>query len=282
MAMSSDHKAVGAVSAYAKPQQAKRKPGWRLPDWIITLISLIVGIGAWQAAGPWINPLFASYPSAIAAAAWQETLSGELPRALWESFQPFAAGYVLAAVAGVPVGLVLGRYRMAQAAFGVYITAGYSTPLIALVPLLMIWFGLGFVVKTVIVFLLTFFPICINTWLGVRAVPKSLVEVGTAFCASQAAIMRQIVLPAVLPYIMAGLRLGIGKAVIGLVIAEFLTAISGLGGIIISAANSFKTAEMFVPIIVIMVLAVLLTNIMSLIERWVAPWQTEITGHDGV
>ena len=261
--------------------QPSNKPAYRMSDWAITMVSLIVVIGLWQAAAPWINPLFASPPSAILSAAWTMTLSGELPSALLASSLPFLAGYFLAALVGVPTGLLLGRSRVIQAAFGIYITAGYSTPLIALVPLLMLWFGLGFAVKTVIVFLLTFFPICINTWAGVRAVPKTLVELGTAFCASRSAVMRQIILPAVLPYVMAGLRLGIGKAVIALVIAEFLTAISGLGGIIISSANSFRTAEMFVPIILIMVIAVLLTHLMTIIERWIAPWQTEISGHDG-
>ena len=254
----------------------------RIPNWAIATVSLVVVLGAWQLAGPFIDPLFASYPSAILMAAVEMTRSGQLAEALWASLQPFVAGYVLAAAVGVPAGLLLGRYRIAEAALGIYITAGYSTPLIALTPLLMIWFGLGFTVKMVIIFLLTFFPICINTWAGVKAVPKSLVEVGTAFCASQSSIMREIVLPAVLPYTMAGLRLGVGKAVIAMVIAEFLTAISGLGGVILSAANGFRTAEMFVPIVIIMILAVLLTHLMSFIERKVAPWQTEIAGHDGI
>jgi len=253
---------------------------WRMPDWMITTISILVFLGLWESARDHIDPLFASYPSAILKAAWRMTLNGRLPDALWESAQPFLAGYALAAILGVPIGLLLGRYRVLQAAFGIYVTAGYSTPLIALVPLLLLWFGLGFTVKTVIIFLLTFFPICINSWAGVRAVPKSLVEVGTAFCASQQTIMRQIVLPAVLPYIRAGLRLGVGKAVIAMVIAEFLTAISGLGGVIMSSANAFRTADMFVPIILIMVLAVLLTNFVEWIERRIAPWQTELTGHD--
>ena len=261
---------------------ATAKPAFRMPNWAITTLSLIVVIGSWELAGPYINPLFASYPSAILRAFWKMTLSGQLPAAFATSMLPFLAGYALAALLGVPAGLLLGRFRVVGAAFGIYIIAGYSTPLIALVPLLMIWFGLGFMVKMVIIFLLTFFPICINTWVGVQAVPKTLLEVGTAFCASQSAVLRQIMLPAVLPYIMAGLRLGIGKAVIAMVIAEFLTAISGLGGVIISSANSFRTAEMFVPIIIIMVLAVLLTHLVSIIEHKVAPWQSEITGREGV
>jgi NitT/TauT family transport system permease protein len=258
------------------------KLAWRVPSWVITTLSLIVVIATWQIFGPQINPLFASYPSQILQAFWKMMVSGQLPTAFVTSMQPFLAGYLLAAILGIPAGLLLGRFRVLDAAFGIYVIAGYSTPLIALVPLLMIWFGLGFMVKMVIIFLLTFFPVCINTWTGVRAVPKTLIEVGTAFCASQSSIMRQIVLPAVLPYIMAGLRLGIGKAVIAMVIAEFLTAISGLGGLIISSANSFKTAEMFVPIIVIMVLAVFLTYLVSVVERKVAPWQSEIAGREGI
>lgn len=258
------------------------KPAWRVPSWVITTLSLIVVIATWQIFGPQINPLFASYPSEILRAFWKMMVSGQLPTAFVTSMQPFLAGYLLAAILGIPAGLLLGRFRVLDAAFGIYVIAGYSTPLIALVPLFMIWFGLGFMVKMVIIFLLTFFPVCINTWTGVRAVPKTLIEVGTAFCASQSSIMRQIVLPAVLPYIMAGLRLGIGKAVIAMVIAEFLTAISGLGGLIISSANSFKTAEMFVPIIVIMVLAVFLTYLVSVVERKVAPWQSEIAGREGI
>lgn len=258
------------------------KRAWRMPSWAITSLSLVLVIGIWEIMGPQINPLFASYPSEIVRAFWKMTLSGVLPAAFWSSMKPFVAGYVLASVLGICAGLLIGRSRILEAAFGIYVVAGYSTPLIALVPLLMIWFGLGFMVKMVIIFLLTFFPVCINTWVGVQAVPKTLVEVGTAFCASQSAIMRQIVLPAVLPYIMAGLRLGIGKAVIAMVIAEFLTSINGLGGVIISSANSFRTAEMFVPIIILMVLAVVLTNLVSYIEHKVAPWQSELTGREGV
>lgn len=276
--MSASISTIAAENVTGAPIKSAR----RLPKWVITTLSLVFVLGLWESFGAQINPLFASYPSEILRAFWKMMLSGRLPTAFLSSMQPFLAGYFLAALLGIPAGLLLGRSRTFDAAFGIFVIAGYSTPLIALVPLLMIWFGLGFMVKMVIIFLLTFFPICINTWVGVQAVPKTLVEVGTAFCASQSAIMRQIVLPAVLPYIMAGMRLGIGKAVIAMVIAEFLTSTSGLGGVIISSANSFRTAEMFVPIIVIMLLAVVLTHLVSVIEHKVAPWQNEITGREGV
>ena len=234
----------------------------------------------WEYFGRDVNPVFGSYPSAIIEAAIALAASGKLGPAILDSLQSFAVGYLLAIVVGVPLGLVTGRFRIVEAAIGIYITAGYAMPLVALVPLLVLWLGLGFKVKVAIVFLLSVFPICINTWLGVTAVPKTLIEVGKSFVASDSVILRRIILPATLPYIMAGVRLAVGRAVVAMVIAEFFTSISGLGAIIITSANNFDTATTFVPIIIIMLMAVALNFFIGVIEHWVAPWQAEITGRD--
>jgi NitT/TauT family transport system permease protein len=255
----------------------ERRP---LPRWVITLISTACMLILWEIFGRRINPVFGSYPSAIAVAFWQLAQTGELWSALYDSLRPFLLGYALAIVAGVPVGLVIGRFRTAEAALGIYITAGYAMPLVALVPLLILWLGLGFTVKVSIVFLMALFPICINTWLGVIAVPKTLIEVGKSFVASDFTILRRIVLPATLPYIMAGVRLAVGRAVVAMVIAEFFTTISGLGAVIINSANNFDTATMFVPIIILMVMAIGLNSLIGWVERKVAPWQAEIAGRD--
>jgi ABC-type nitrate/sulfonate/bicarbonate transport system permease component len=251
-----------------------------LPRWVITLASVAIFILLWEWFGRDINPVFGSYPSAIAEAFWELVQSGKLQAAMLESLQPFVAGYGLAILLGVPLGLVIGRYRVAEAALGIYVTAGYAMPLVALVPLLVLWLGLGFAVKAAVVFLMSVFPICINTWLGVAAVPKSLIEVGKSFVAPNAVILRRIILPATLPYIIAGIRLAVGRAVVAMVIAEFFTTISGLGAIIINSANNFDTATMFVPIVVLMVMAIGLNGLIGVIERWVAPWQAEIAGRD--
>src|SRR5712692_8969214 len=251
-----------------------------LPRPVITLISLVVLLGLWEVLGRDVNPVFGSYPSAIAAAFWQLARTGQLGSALAESLQPFAAGYALAIVIGVPLGLVIGRFRTVEAAIGIFVTAGYAMPLVALVPLLVLWLGLGFKVKVAVVLLMSVFPICINTWLGVAAVPKSLIDVGKSFVAPDAVILRRIILPATLPYIMAGARLATGRAVVAMVIAEFFTAISGLGAIIQISANNFDTATTFVPIIIIMLMAVALNFLIGAVERWVAPWQAEIAGRD--
>jgi ABC-type nitrate/sulfonate/bicarbonate transport system permease component len=251
-----------------------------MPRWAITSLSLAALLGVWEFFGRDVNPVFGSYPSAIALAFVELVRTGQLGAALYESLRPFVVGYGLAIVVGVPLGLVIGRYRVLEAALGIYVTAGYAMPLVALVPLLILWLGLGFAVKAAVVFLMSVFPICINTWLGVTAVPKNLIEVGKSFVASDPVILRRIVLPATLPYIMAGIRLAVGRAVVAMVIAEFFTTISGLGAIIINSANNFDTATMFVPIMVLMVLAIGLNSLIGWVERRVAPWQAEIAGRN--
>jgi ABC-type nitrate/sulfonate/bicarbonate transport system permease component len=256
------------------------KPRRPLPSWVITVASLVVLLGAWEIFGRDVNPVFGSYPSAIAEAGWQLARTGKLWAALSDSLRPFLLGYGLAILIGVPIGLVTGRFRTVEAAIGIYITAGYAMPLVALVPLLVLWLGLGFAVKVAVIFLMSVFPICINTWVGVTAVPKTLIEVGKSFVAPNSVILRRIVLPATLPYIMAGIRLAVGRAVVAMVIAEFFTSISGLGAIIITSANNFDTATMFVPIVILMVMAIGLTYLIGAVERRVAPWQAEIAGRD--
>jgi NitT/TauT family transport system permease protein len=252
--------------AGAQAQSDEARPRRPVPSWVITVGSLVVLLGAWEIFGRDVNPVFGSYPSAIAEAAWQLARTGKLWTALLDSLRPF--------------GLITGRFRTVEAAIGIYITAGYAMPLVALVPLLVLWLGLGFAVKVAVVFLMSVFPICINTWLGVTAVPKTLIEVGKSFVAPNSVILRRIILPATLPYIMAGIRLAVGRAVVAMVIAEFFTSISGLGAIIITSANNFDTATMFVPVGLLMMMAIGLNYLIGAIERWVAPWQAEIAGRE--
>jgi ABC-type nitrate/sulfonate/bicarbonate transport system permease component len=268
------------IATQAEDETVAETPRGPVPSWLITMGSVIFVLLIWQLCRPFINPLFGTYPTAIIAAFWKLAGSGKLVAALAESLRPFAAGYALAILVGIPLGLVIGRFRVLEAAIGIYVTAGFAMPLVALVPLLVLWLGLGFAVKVAIIFLMSVFPICINTWLGVTAVPKTLIEVGKSFVAPDRVILRRIILPATLPYIMAGVRLALGRAVVAMVIAEFFTSISGLGAIIQTSANNFDTATTFVPIIIIMLMAVSLNFLVGAIERWVAPWQAEIAGRD--
>jgi ABC-type nitrate/sulfonate/bicarbonate transport system permease component len=239
----------------------------------VTALSAIIVLAFWEYFGRKVDPLFASYPTDIVSTFVDLVRDGTLLPAIWATLKPLLLGYGIAALVGIPLGLVLGRYRVVEAALGFYVTGAYAVPMIAIVPILMMWLGLGFTIKVVVVALMAVFPIVINTWAGVRAVPRAIVEVGMSFSASELTILRKVVLPSVVPSIMVGLRLGVGRAVLGVVVAEFFTALSGLGGIIVNASSTFQTSQLFVAVLTLMALALLLNYVMSVLERKVARWQ---------
>jgi NitT/TauT family transport system permease protein len=199
--------------------------------------------------------------------------SGELLEALKSSMLTLLTGFVTASLIGILGGLLIGRYRYVDAATDWIVNALYATPLIAIIPLVILWFGLGDAAKLFIVTILAVFPVLINTASGVRNVPSALIDVGAAFAANERQVFMKIILPAVLPYIMTGLRLGIGRAIIGMVAAEFFTAITGLGALIVKYGNQYDTASMFVPILILMLLGVSLTTLVRRVEEMFAPWR---------
>lgn len=248
------------------PQQASR-------IWIIRMLSVIFVVGAWEVLGRQVDPLFMSFPSAIAVSAVRLASSGELFTALVSSLQSLILAFVIASVVGISLGLLIGRYKSVEAATDWLVNALYATPLVAIIPLVILWFGLGNGAKLFIVTILAVFPILINTIAGVRNVPAQFIELGNAFAANEREIFTKVILPSALPYMMTGLRLGIGRAIIGMVVAEFFTAITGLGALIVKYGNQYDTATMFVPILVLMLLGVALSIAVRRAEQWIAPWR---------
>ncbi|HKT20722.1 MAG TPA: ABC transporter permease [Stellaceae bacterium] len=240
---------------------------------LLRLASFVVVMLAWEVLGRQVAPLFMSYPSAIARAAVDMISDGDLGAAFLESLKTLLLGFGISAVLGIALGLAIGRYRAVEAMSDWLVNALYATPLVAIIPLVVLWFGLGFSAKLFIVIILAIFPILINTASGVRNVSESLIDVGTAFAATEREIFVKIIFPAALPYMMTGLRLGIGRAIIGMVVAEFFTAITGLGALIVKYGNQYDTASMFVPILVLMALGIVLTAIVRRAEAWIAPWK---------
>lgn len=238
----------------------------------IAAASLVIVISIWEFFGRDGNPILTSYPSAVFESFLQLTESGDLPRALLQSIGSLALGYGFAALVGVPIGLILGRFRTAEAAAGYYFLGFDATPLVAFLPLYILWFGLGTAVKVAVVFTFAVTPIVINTWIGVRDVPRVLTEVGKAFCASEPFILRRIVLPAALPAIVSGLRLGVGRAIIALAVAELFTAITGLGGMLLKKSEAYDTAGVLVCAFTFMALGILMTTLLDRLQRKIAPW----------
>jgi len=241
--------------------------------WMIRLASMVTVIGAWEFVGRRSSPLFLPTPTAVVKAGATMIATGELPRALLSSVQTVVIGFFTAAAVGVVLGLLIGRYRVVDAATDWLINALYATPLVAVIPLVILWLGLGDLAKLFVVTILTVFPVLINTAAGVRNVPQALIDVSTAFAASERQVFVKIILPSAVPYMMTGLRLGIGRAIIGMVVAEFFTAITGLGALIVKYGNRYDTASMFVPILALMLLGILLTSMVRRAEEHFAPWR---------
>lgn len=240
---------------------------------VVRVVSLVVVLAVWEVYGRSVNPLLFTYPSAIATAFRELTLSGELVAYLAESLQVLLYGLLLSIVIGIPAGVLLGRFRILELSTDLYINALYSTPMVAVVPLIVLWFGFKVPAKVVIVFLFMVFPILMNTQQGVKSVDGGLLEVARSFCSTERRLWTDLILPSALPFIAAGLRLAIGRGLVGMVIAEFYTSISGLGYMIVRYANAFETAKLFVPIVVLMALGVLLIQGAKSLELRIAPWQ---------
>jgi NitT/TauT family transport system permease protein len=260
--------AIETVEVLNPPERAKNKA------WIVRLISIAVVLASWELVGRQVSPLFMSYPTAIFQAAIALVSSGELGSALLSSFRTLLIGFVVASIIGIVLGLLIGRYKLMDAATDWLVNALYATPLVAIVPLVILWFGLGDLAKFFIVTLLAVFPVLINTAAGVRNVPQNLIDVSTAFHANERQVFSKIILPAAVPYMMTGLRLGIGRAIIGMVVAEFFTAITGLGALIVKFGNQYDTASMFVPILILMIMGIGLTSLVRWFEESCAPWRS--------
>ena len=230
-------------------------------------------LAGWEWYGRRTNPLLFTYPTAIAGAAAQLARSGVLWKALGQSLSVLAWGLGLAIVVGVAVGLAMGRSHIAEGLLQVPVDALYATPIVALVPVIVLWVGFGPVAKVVVVFLFSVFAIVLNTARGVREVDPDLVEVARSYLAREVGLWKDVVLPSALPYVVTGVRLAVGRALVGVVIAEFYTSISGLGYLIVTYANTFQTAQVFVPVVFLMALGVTVTWVLQLLESRLAPWQ---------
>jgi len=240
---------------------------------LVRLSSVTATLIVWEWYGRGVDPVFLSYPTAIIAAVPDMLATGELQKAFGSSVLALSIGLAAAITFGVLLGLLMGRYRFVDQLLEVQINSLYATPNVALIPLLILWFGLGLLSKVVIIFLAAFFPIIVNTYSGVRNVSRGLVEIALAEGANEAQIFTKIVIPASLPFIATGIRLAMGRAVVGMVVAELFTAVAGLGGAIIVYGNAFKTDKLFVIIIVLALLGLFLTESVRRIEQWLAPWK---------
>jgi ABC-type nitrate/sulfonate/bicarbonate transport system permease component len=238
----------------------------------IRLGSLVLVLVVWEIYGRSVNPILFTYPTAVAQAFVESLASGELWQYAQQSLVVLVYGFTSAVLVGIPLAVAMARFKWLDYALDMYVNALYSMPMVAIVPLLVLWFGFDVKAKSVVVFLFCLFPILISTYQGVKNVDPRLLEVARSFRSSELQLWRDLVIPSALPFIVAGLRLAIGRGLIGLVIAEFYTSIAGLGYMIVRAANSFQTDKLFVPVVLLMVMGVALMEALKQVQNRMAPW----------
>jgi len=269
------HQAHGAAAGSVEQQATDAfKPAWWARPALFRYGFVVLILIVWQLVAPFISPIFFTSPAKIAQAFYDTTVSGELPYFLWQSLQVMFYGLAIALVVGIALGVAMARIRWLDWALDLPINALYATPLVAVVPLLVLWFGIYLKAKIIVVFLFAVFPLLINTYQGVRECDKNMLEVAQSFRSSEWRTWQDVLLPFAVPYIIAGIRLAIGRGLIGMIIAEFYTTISGLGFMITKYANVFAMDKTFVPVIVLMILGVSLTSLLKWFGRRIAPWSS--------
>src|SRR5258708_36178327 len=235
----------GSASQASPPRKSVPAPqptlGQRLREIVLSpnairTASVAVFFVIWEYYGRRMDPIFMAPPSAIFGAAVMLIQSGALEKAMVQTLWPFAVGMALTVVVGTLLGIVMAQWRTLEYVLDPFINALYAIPRIALVPLIILWAGLEFAGKVTILVSVAIFPITVNTYAGIRDVRGSMLEIGRAYGATEWQIFWKIVLPAAVPFIMAGIRLAVGLAIIGLIVFECFSAIRRLGGVIVAYA----------------------------------------------
>ena len=269
------------VAALGGADDAPRRSLWRrIEPTAWPTMSFVVLLLVWQIV-PYFMPLkagtrlFFAVPSQIAGTLWQMIVSGSLWAPLGVSATAFAIGLLIAIVVGLPLGILIGRSNLLNAMFDPFITAFNATPRLVFLPLLMLWFGIGLWSKVAVVFLGALFPLLINTYEGVRNADRLLINVVRSFGANEWDIARLVVVPNALPFIVVGLRLAIGRAVLGVVVSEFFGSQEGLGVVMVRAASGFQVDVVFAGLIVFAGLSLVMTGLVKLVEDRMSRWRPE-------
>lgn len=244
---------------------------------VISLSSIVGGFVLWQLVAQFIihDKLFLVTPTEILTRSQQLLATGELQKHTWTSTLEFLIGFGLAVVVGITFGLLIGTSKVLRAVSVPWISAMNSTPTVALAPLLILWFKLGIESKVVVVFLVSVFSVLVNTQAGIESADEGLVETARAFGAKRLQIFTKVLLPSAVPFIVAGLRLGVGRGLVGVVVAELFGATSGLGYMINVASQVFDMAGLFAAVVILAAAGVISTELIRAVERRIAPWREQ-------
>jgi NitT/TauT family transport system permease protein len=262
------------VAAARAPVAARHGLGRLRGSEFAGVLSILGGLAVWELLSRFVvaNPLFLAAPTQIFAAIYNLAVSGQLWPHVWVSAVEFAIGYVIASLFGIVLGFAMASSEVAKKALQPWVSGFYATPTIALAPLFILWFGIGIWSKVVVVIFLVLFPVAINTEAGLRTTSTRLIEMLRSFGATPAQIFFKLSLPSAMPFILAGLKLGIGRGLIGVVVAELFGSRAGLGRLISQSADAFNMPDLFAGVIILAVAGIAMTAGFSRLERTLVPW----------
>jgi ABC-type nitrate/sulfonate/bicarbonate transport system permease component len=241
------------------------------------VVSIVGVLILWEIVGRYVvtSPILFAPLSKVLAAGWELAVSGELWRHLAVSSVEFVAGFGLATLVGVALGFLMATNRAAQDYLDPWVSFFYSSPLVALIPFFILVFGVGISSKIAIIFSVAIFPILLNAFVGIRAADANLLEVAAAFNCSRAQVFTKILLPAALPSVIVGLRLGIGRALTGVVVSELFGSTAGLGWLIGTAGQSFDTPTVLFGVLMFSTIGVAMVEALKWTEHAIAPWRKD-------
>jgi ABC-type nitrate/sulfonate/bicarbonate transport system permease component len=273
ISVAGDEPADSAGSS-APPRQWWRRKGLTSA---ISVASVIVVLAAWQlcASQGLVDQKLTSSPWGVVQAARFLIDNGQLGSDVASSAKLFGVGIGVAIAIGAIGGVLIGWWRLVAAVFEPWIAILYSMPLIALLPLILVWFGISFSAEVVMVVLISVFPVLVTVITGTRNVDKELVRLARSFCGSEMAVIRTVVLPSLIPYFVSGVRLAIGSALVGVVVSEYFLGNSGIGGLIVTAGENLQSGEVFVGITILAVSAIVMTGLLRRAERRISQWRSE-------
>jgi NitT/TauT family transport system permease protein len=242
---------------------------------LVSIISVLAVLGFWETASRFslVSPFFLPPFSAVLMSGYEMVVSGEIFGHLWASLWRIGCGFVFGVSAGIVTGVMIGFFQFADDAVHPLIAATYPIPKIAILPLLILWLGIGEASKIAVIALGVFFPIVINVRAGVRNVDPLLVKAAVSLGSNRFRTVRKIILPAILPMIFAGLKLGMGIALLLVVTAEMIAAEKGIGFLVLSAADLMQTTRLLFGIMVLSGMGMVFAWGLEKIEKKLIPWQ---------
>jgi ABC-type nitrate/sulfonate/bicarbonate transport system permease component len=252
---------------------ARREP--RRRRWLEVLAPVAaVGavLAAWQLSGRYLSPILISTPAEVASDLVSMFRAGTILEPLAESLEELVIGGVAGIAVGVALGVLMGRYRLAETVLSPFVNFFNATPLVVVIPLVIIWVGIGQEARLLFVFMITLWPVLLNTLAGIRNASAAYAEVGTAFGLTEGQVLRRITIPGAVPYILAGARVSVGLAIIGMIVSEMEVSLTGLGNLLITYGNSFLTGKLLAVVFVASMFGVGNVLLLKWVQRTFFPW----------